>query len=132
MHDSMDASRERITRQRRPGCRIIPGRHLGRVGLLSVMLLLPGYTKQIYLDKAAASSGGPGWAIRVTNRNGRTVTFLAVSWRVLLSEGSIRGCGGLDDLLTPEGPSHWVETTMAVEAQIPTLPAGLEDGIVLG
>ena len=96
------------------------------------MLLLAGYTKQIYLDRSAASCGGPGWAIRVTNRNGRVVTFQAIAWRLLPSEGTMRGCGGLDDLLTPEGPSHWVETTMALEASIPTLPAALEDGIALG
>lgn len=96
------------------------------------MLILAGYIKQIYLDRTAAASGAPGWAIRVTNRNGRVVTFLAASWRLLPSEGVMRGCGGLDDLLTPQGPSHWVETTMAIEASIPTLPAGLEDGIALG
>ena len=83
------------------------------------MLLLEGYTKQVYLDRASASRGGPGWAIRVTNDRGRRVTFLALSWRLLPSAGSMRGCGGLDDMLTPEGPSHWVETTMAIEADIP-------------
>lgn len=92
------------------------------------MLLLEGYIKRVYIDRASAARGGPPWAIRVTNGRGRTVTFLAFSWQLRPSPGLMRGCGSRAEPLTPTGPALWVETTMALEivcatdeAQIPRL-----------
>jgi hypothetical protein len=98
------------------------------------MLLLEGYLKEIWIDKASTARGGPGWAIRVTNRNGSQVTFLARSWRVVSIGTDLEGCGGLGDkMLTPDGPSHWVRTRLAIDADIPDLGGAwpqdvIEDG----
>jgi hypothetical protein len=84
------------------------------------VLFLEGYTKQIYLNRAAAATGGPAWAIRVTNRNGRAAVFLAHNWKLGRSNvGSMEGKGGLGlKMLTPEGPAYWIETTMEIDADV--------------
>lgn len=91
------------------------------------MLFLEGYLKQIYIDRSQAAAGGPAWAIRVTNGRGRTATFLARSWK-LRPAGAVdlEGKGSLDDMLTPKGPSHWLETRMEVEADVPLPEAAIE------
>lgn len=89
------------------------------------MLLLEGYTKRIYIDRASAACGGPPWAIRVTNGRGRTVTFRALSWRLRRSRDVLHGCGSIDYKLIPPGPVCCIETTMAIEATIALeLPEG--------
>lgn len=87
------------------------------------MLFLQGYLKQIALDRDSAGAGGPAWSIRVTNRNGRTATFLARSWKLNPSDSiQLEGKGGLGErMLTPTGPAYWVETTMEIEADVPDL-----------
>lgn len=86
------------------------------------MLLLEGYLKQIALDRDVAALGGPAWSIRVTNVNGQVSTFLAYTWRLRHRRGvavRLEGKGDRDRMLTPVGPAYWVETRMAIEADIP-------------
>lgn len=77
------------------------------------MIFLEGYTKQIYLDRALAASGGPGWVIRVVGRS-HVEQFAAWSWR-LRSFAPMEGRGGAGEMLTPIGPAYWVETTAEIE-----------------
>jgi hypothetical protein len=109
------------------GCRINTGRVPPWIVLNfrssspeGLVLFLEGYTKQIYLNRAAAATGGPAWAIRVVNRNGRAAIFLAHAWKLGRSDvGSLEGKGGLGlKMLTPEGPAYWVETTMEITADV--------------